>query len=323
MSRQFLKPKIFVSRCLGFAACRWNGETIPDRFVESLKPYASFVTECPEATIGLGIPRDPIRIVLDNNKYRLQQLNTGKDVTADMEKFSEDFLSSMEEVDGFILKDRSPSCGLKDVKVYHSLKPGSSLGKTSGFFAKEVLKRFAHLAVETEMRLTNFNLREDFLTKIFVFAEFRKLKEKPKMSELVRFHASNKLLLMAYSQKELKTLGQVVANHQKKQVNDVFESYGDHLYKAFAGIPRYTSNINVMMHALGYFSKKLSQDEKKFFLNTLEEYRREQAPLSVPLSLLRAYIVRFKEDYLAEQTFFEPYPAGFISVRDSGKGKAR
>jgi len=317
------KPKIFSSRCLGFAACRWNGETIPDRFIESLKPHVSFITECPEATIGLGVPRDPIRIVLEKDKYSLQQLNTGKDVTEEMEKFSKNFVSSIEEVDGFILKDRSPSCGLKDVKVYRSLEPGSSVGKTSGFFAKEVLDKFGHLAVETEMRLTNFNLRENFLTKIFLFAKFRALKAEPDMKGLVRFHAENKLLLMAYNQEELKVMGQIVANHQKKEVDVVFMDYREHLYKALAIPPKYTSNINVMMHALGYFSKKLSSEEKKFFLNTLEEYRREQAPLSVPLSLLRSYIVRFKEDYLMQQTFFEPYPAEFLAVRDSGKGRVR
>lgn len=320
---KFAKPKIFSSRCLGFAACRWNGETIPDLFIENLKPHVTFITECPEATIGLGIPRDPVRIVLEDDNYTLQQLNTGKDVTSKMEKFSKGFVSSIDKIDGFILKDRSPSCGLKDVKVYRSLEPGSSSGKTNGFFAKEVLDKFGHLAVETEMRLTNFNLRENFLTKIFLFANFRKIKVKPKMKDLVQFHAENKLLLMAYNQKELKTMGQIVANHQKKEVSSVFKDYEAHLYSAMAAIPKYTSNINVMMHALGYFSKKLSSEEKRFFLNTLEEYRREQIPLSVPLSILRSYIVRFKEKYLEDQSFFHPYPAEFLAVRDSGKGRAR
>ncbi|MFH1878133.1 MAG: DUF523 and DUF1722 domain-containing protein [Candidatus Omnitrophota bacterium] len=320
---KFIKPKVFSSKCLGFAACRWNGDTIPDRFIESLKPHVNFITECPESAIGLGVPRDPIRIVLENDKYALRQLNTSKDVTKIMEKFSKDFVSAIKETDGFILKDRSPSCGLKDVKVYRSLEPGSSTGKTSGFFAKEVLERFGNLAVETETRLTNFNLRENFLTRIFLSAKFRKLKAKPSMKDLVKFQAENKLLLMAYNQKELKVMGQIVANHDKKEINDVIEDYREHLYKALAGLPKYTSNINVMMHALGYFSKKLSSDEKRFFLNTLEEYRREQAPLSVPLSLLRSYIVRFKEDYLMRQTFFEPYPVEFVAVRDSGKGRAR
>jgi uncharacterized protein YbgA (DUF1722 family)/uncharacterized protein YbbK (DUF523 family) len=317
----FNKPVIFSSKCLGFAACRWNGQVVADSFIEKLKPHVTFITECPECAIGLGVPRDPIRITLDNKKYRLRQLNAGKDVTEDMETFSRNFVSTLGEVDGFILKDRSPSCGIKDVKVYRGLEKGSSIGKASGFFSKEVLEKYPHHPVETEMRLTNFNLREDFLTKIFLSANFRKVQASPAMKDLVQFQAENKLLLMAYSQTEMKELGRIVANHEKKKVDVVFPEYREHLYKALSKPPQYRSNINVIMHALGYFSKELSAEEKRFFLNTLEEYRREQIPLSVPLSLLRSYIVRFEEGYLMRQTFFHPYPKDFQAVTDSGKGR--
>lgn len=179
MKACFLKPNIFVSKCLGFARCRWNGEVIPDEFVERLKPYVNYVTTCPEYEIGLGIPRDPIRIVLKDNSYRLMQLNTGKDVTEKMDTFVSGYVLSLKDIDGFILKDRSPSCGIKDVKVYSSLKLSSPVKKTSGFFGKGILQNFPDTAVETETRLTNFTIREHFLVKIFTVARFRKLKEKP------------------------------------------------------------------------------------------------------------------------------------------------
>jgi uncharacterized protein YbgA (DUF1722 family)/uncharacterized protein YbbK (DUF523 family) len=319
--KENIRPLVFASKCLGFAACRWNGEMIPDRFVEKLKSHVDFITNCPEAEVGLGVPRDPIRIVERPGGYGLMQLNTARDITEQMERFAKGLVASLNDVDGFILKDRSPSCGLKDVKVYRSLERGSSIGKTSGFFAREVLARFGHLVVETEERLTNFNLRENFLTRIFISAKFRKLKETPEMKSLVQFQAENKLLLMAYSQKELRELGKIVANHEKRRMEDVISMYEERLNKALANPPKYRSTINVMMHALGYFSKRLSSEEKRFFLNYLEEYRREQVPLSVPLSLLRSYIVRFDEQYLKQQTFFDPYPKEFVAVRDSGKGR--
>ena len=316
----FERPCIFASKCLGFDACRWNGEMLSDGFVDRLKPHVKFITHCPECDVGLGVPRDPIRITKEGDEYRLRQFNSARDLTEEMEKSSESFLSSIEDVDGFILKDRSPSCGLKDVKVYRDLSPGGPIGKTNGFFAKEVLNRFSYLPVETEMRLTNFNLRENFLTKIFVFAAFRKVKKCGTMKALVEFHSSNKLLFMSYNQSELRQMGPVVANHEKKNIDILFKEYEDHLNRALAGHMKYTSNINVMTHAFGYFSGELSSEEKRFFLNTLEEYRREQVPLSVPVSILRSYIVRFKEEYLSAQTFFKPYPLDFVSVRDSGKG---
>ncbi len=318
-----IKPVIFVSKCLGFEACRWNGGIIPDSFVDKLKEYVSFFTVCPEVEIGLGVPRDPIRIVLFEEEYFLKQLNTGRDVTREMKDFSEGYVSSIEEVDGFILKDRSPSCGLKGVKVYPGMDKSSPVEKTSGFFAGKVKERFPLIPVETEGRLSNFSLREHFLTRIFTQAKFRKIKKSLAIKDLVSFQADNKFLLMAYSQKEMRELGKITANHRKLTSGEVFNDYQLHLAAAMVKPPRYTSAINVMMHALGYFSGRLSKDEKHLFLNYLEEFRREQVPMSVPLSLLRSYVVRFNEVYLMRQSFFSPYPKKLSLVTDSGKGRKR
>ena len=322
MNKGFPRPILFASKCLGFAACRWNGVTIPDKFVAALKPYADFVTACPEAEIGLGIPRDPIRIVYEAGSFKLIQLNTGKDVTSQMKGFSGTLLGGIGKIDGFILKDHSPSCGIKDVKVYPNLKPCSAIKKRAGFFAEDVLEKFPRTAVESEARLSNYAIREQFLTRIFISAKFRELQAAPSMKALVQFHAENKLLLLAYNQKELRAMGKIVANHEKKDPKTVFAEYGEHLYDAFSGRARQASCINVLEHAMGYFSDGLSSDEKKFFLNSLEEFRRDQVTLSVPVNLLRSYIVRFKEEYLAQQTFFEPYPHGLLETVDSGKGRS-
>ncbi len=74
------------------------------------------------------------------------------------------------------------------------------------------------------------------------------------------------------------------------------------------------------MHALGYF-KSLSADEKAYFLDILGKYRAKRVPLSVPVSLLGSWIARFKEPYLAQQTFFSPYPEELVTISDSGKGR--
>jgi uncharacterized protein YbgA (DUF1722 family) len=101
----------------------------------------------------------------------------------------------------------------------------------------------------------------------------------------------------------------------------VIEDYGRHLRKALAVAPRYTSCINVLMHALGYFSEGLSSGEKAFFLDSLEAYREEKIPLSVPVGIVESYIVRFDQAYLREQRFFRPYPEELVKITDSGKGR--
>lgn len=68
------------------------------------------------------------------------------------------------------------------------------------------------------------------------------------------------------------------------------------------------------MHALGYFSKRLSHDEKDFFLDILNEYKEGRIPLLVCLNMIKMWIIRFDQDYLVKQTFFEPYPRDLMHI---------
>ena len=320
--RTFARPNVVVSKCMGFAACRYNGVTIPDAFVQQLEPYVTYHPVCPEVEIGLGVPRDPVRVVLIDDEPRLLQPATGADVTEKMQTFADDHLGSLTDIDGFILKGRSPSCGMKDVKLYRGMERGAAVArKGAGFFGQAVLEQYGHLPVEDEGRLTNFTIREHFLTALFALADFRAVKASGAMGELVRFHTDNKLLLLAYNESQYRVMGPIVANHKKQPAEAVIAAYEEHLWKALARPARRTAGINVLMHALGYFSEKLTSDEKAYFLDALEKYRAEKVPLSVPVSLLGAWITRFKEPYLARQTFFAPYPESLITISDSGKGR--
>ncbi len=91
---------------------------ISSSLVQDLTDYVDFITVCPEVEIGLGIPRDPVRIVRKGDKDHLVQPATGKDFSGEMRDFAISFLSSLPEVDGFILKNRSPTSGIKDAKIY-------------------------------------------------------------------------------------------------------------------------------------------------------------------------------------------------------------
>ncbi|MBD3291227.1 DUF1722 domain-containing protein [candidate division KSB1 bacterium] len=318
----FKKPVVVVSKCLGFAHCRYNGLTISSDVVDKLKEHVDFRTVCPEVEIGLGVPRDPIRIVaVSEADLRLKQPATERDVSDDMNRFADSFLNSVPEADGFILKNRSPSCGIGDVKVYPGTGKVTPQSRTKGFFGAKVWEKFPMLPIEDEGRLMNFKIRENFFTKLFTLSKFKDVSASGKMKNLVQFHSSNKLLLMANNQKELRILGRIVANPEKKKFDDVIRNYHEHLFQAFLRPARYPSNINVLMHAMGYFSKQLNSEEKAYFLDILEQYRIGKIPLSVPVSLIRSWIIRFKNDYLKQQTFFEPYPVALMEITDSGKGR--
>ena len=312
--RDFVRPKVVVSKCLEFDHCRYNGDMIHSPVVAKLKEHVDFIPVCAEMEIGLGVPRNPVRIVLDKGEQRLVQPATGKDVTEDMETFCTSFLDSIGDVDGFILKFRSPSCGLKDVKVYPSAGKSGAVKKTSGYFGEAVLKRYFNLPIEDEGRLRNSRIKEHFMTKLFVFADFREIKAKGSMKDLVRFHTENKYLFMAYNQAELRKLGTIVANKEKKPFDELILEYEEHLSRAFSKPPKYTSSINVLMHALGHFSDKLSNAEKALFFDWIQKYREGKTSLCPAINTIRSWIVRFEDQYLINQTFFRPYPEDLMEI---------
>lgn len=297
--------------------------TIASPFVRRLRDFADLVPVCPEVEIGLGVPRDPIRIVESDGKRRLLQPATDREVTRDMELFADKFLSKLDGVDGFVLKSRSPSCGLKDVKVYPGAGPKLSpaTGKGTGFFGGAVLERFPGLAAEDEGRLDNLEIREHFLSRLWALAGLRDAGKAGRMEALVAFHSRRKLQLMAASQKELRSLGRIVANAERKPWDQVFGDYASGFRAALSRRPRFSANVNVLMHALGYFKDGLSPAEKRFFLDQLESYRRGRLPLGAVLGVMRSWIARFGEGYLAGQAFFEPFPEGLADLSDSGKGR--
>jgi uncharacterized protein YbgA (DUF1722 family)/uncharacterized protein YbbK (DUF523 family) len=313
-----VKPVVVVSQCLGFAAVRYNGAILRDDFVRALTDHVRVVQVCPEVAIGLGVPRDPIRLVGNISSKRLVQPATGRDLTDSMRQYAEQFLANAGPVDGFILKSRSPSCGIKDVKVHAPAPAENVVGKSTGMFAETVLQRFPG-PVEDEGRLTNAKLRHHFLVRLFASARLRAVADRRAMADLVRFHTAYKYQLMAYSQRGLVTLGRFVANAESAPVATVLSHYTENFWRITGEPPRSTGTRNALMHVFGYVSDRLTARERKHFLGLLEDYRAERATLAALIALLQSWVVRFEEPYLAGQIFFDPYPRALLTLGDTGR----
>ena len=141
------------------------------------------------------------------------------------------------------------------------------------------------------------------------------------MNVLIDFHTTHKLMLMGYNQQQMRVLGKIVANQERLSLGDVAQNYEAHLKLALAKAPKFPSMINVLLHAFGGFSEVLSKNEKQFFLDTLEEYRDERVPLSVPVYMLRTWAIQHQNSYLLQQIFMNPYPRELVEITDSGKGR--
>lgn len=320
VDRQFATPRVAMSACLELEACRYNGQSIPDSFIERLLEHIDLVPVCPEVDIGLGVPRPSVRLVADGDQTKMIQPETDRDLTDSMHAFSEKFLDGLGDVDGFILKSGSPTCGIKGVKVYAAAEDAPPTRNEPGLFARHVLDRHGDLAVESEGRLRNYPIRHHYLTRLYAFADLRQLAERPRVSRLSDFQRRHKHLLMTYDQNKMRELGTIAANPDDRDPDDLYTAYRDLFHEALSEPPTRAAYINSLTHMYGHFKDDLSDTERREFGEMLDEYRDHRLPLHAILAVLRSWCSRFEYAYFADQSLLEPYPRELIQMRDSGKG---
>jgi len=315
------KPKVLVSRCLTFEKCRYDGGIVNDDFITALKPHVEFITLCPEVEIGLGVPRQWLSLVKEEDHFILYQRATGLDFTEAIETYAEETFQKHSDADGFILKGRSPSCGIGDVKFYPSKDNKIQGGKGTGIFGALAQLHYKNFPIESEGRLRNFQIRESFLTKLYTVFRYRTVQEAKKMKLLIEFHAQHKYLLQSYSDNGMRVLGKICANHDNLPVEAVIELYFKELLKVFNEEQKYTKNINILDHCFGFVSEFLKKAEKDYYFDIIKQYRQGKLPLSVPINIIRSWAIKHEADYLLQQYFFTPYPIDLLDISDSGKGR--
>ncbi|WP_448587240.1 DUF1722 domain-containing protein [Thermocrinis sp.] len=301
-------PRLVVSACLAGDFVRYDGGTVKDPFVEKLLSYCEVIKVCPEVSIGLGVPRSKVLIYWEGSEPKLFQPSSGRDLTEHMLRFSEEFLGNLEEVDGFLLKGKSPSCGVSNNTISYKDPQGKVFShRTKGMFAKRVLERFQDLPVEDEKRLRDEKVRRHFLLRLFALADLREsLKEINSVSQLMEFHRRNKYILMLHSQTKLKEMGRLVAT--SNDLRQTLSEYSRLFRLTLKRSPSKGQFINTFTHIYGHLSSKLNQGEKSHFFSLLEDFKRDLVDYRTILELLRSWSYRFEEKYLQTQTIFEPYP---------------
>ena len=178
--------RLGVSSCLLGQEVRFNGGHVrDDLLLSTLGHYVQWVPVCPEVEVGMGIPRENIRLVGESENPRLVAPKSGTDYTEVMKEWSSGRLEELKDecLHGYILKKDSPSCGLFRTRVYKGDGPASRNGR--GLFAGQLVNRFPMLPVEEEGRLRDPKLRENFIGKVFAYQRLGGLiSNDPKASDL-------------------------------------------------------------------------------------------------------------------------------------------
>ncbi len=305
------KIKVGISACLLGQKVRYDGQHKLDHYLrDTMGKYMEWVPVCPEVEMGLPVPRESMRLVGDPASPRLLTGRTGKDHTEAMLTWTSRRLDELakEGLCGFVFKSRSPSSGIRGVKVYGG--DGIPAGTGAGLFGGAFMARFPLLPVEDDGRLHDPGLRENFIERVFVVRRWQDfLADGGTRKGLVDFHTRHKYLIMSHSPEHLRILGRLVAAAKSRPPKELQEEYLLNLMAGLKLMATVRKNVNVLQHVLGYFKSKLTADEKQEVLEVIEEYRAGYVPLVVPVVLLRHFVRKYDEPYLGEQLYLNPHPA--------------
>ena len=296
------RPRVGVSSCLLGEPVRFNGGHSRCRFLtDELGPYVDWVPYCPEMEIGLGAPRETLRLTVDAH---LVSRSGGDDHTTAMAA-----LPLPAGLDGYVFKAKSPSCGIHGIPRYApSGQPSDHRGR--GVFAQRVIARFPLLPAEDEGRLNDAVLREEFTERVFAFARLRELLSSPwEPRDLVSFHARHKLQLLAHDPPRYRAAGRIVAaaGSVPREVTEL--AYRDVFQAAMTTRASRGRNANALHHAFGRIGRGLGPERRSDLVARIESYRRGADPLSVPVAILAHYASDGELPWLAGQSYLEPFPA--------------
>ena len=143
--------------------------------------------------------------------------------------------------------------------------------------------------------------------RLFTMEKFEHIKKTNDIKKLVHFHTINKYLLMAYDQKNLKILGNLVANKNKNSKNSIFNEYEIYLKLTLQGEPTIPSIVNVLNKIYSHFKKKFTREEKLLFLKTIQDYKDKKITLGEILNHVDEFIQKYENSYLKRQTFYLLY----------------
>ena len=271
--------------------------------------HFEWVPVCPEVELGLGTPRETMRLQQGESGIRMVMLKSGRDLTAPMSAYAHGRVRQLEAEDlsGYLLKSDSPSCGLLRVRVYAASGMPSRTGR--GLFAEALAEHFPLLPIEEEGRLCDPKLRENWVERVFAY---RRLKDlwalRWTVRDLVAFHTAHKLTVLSHSPAAYTRLGRLVAGASAMSRPELRRRYHEGLMQALSILATRGRHANVLQHMAGYFKKQLDEDSRRELGSLIDDYRRGEVPLIVPVTLLKHYVRRYEVSYLAGQVYLNPHP---------------
>lgn len=302
--------RIGVSSCLLGRAVRWDGGHKRDVFLtEQLASFVEWVPVCPEVEIGMGAPREPIRLVAGRGRagIRLLAEHSGTDWSEPMRAWARRRVRALEalELHGFVLKSGSPSCGRERVRVWNATGRAERRGR--GLFAEALLAAAPALPVEEEGRLADPAAREHWLERVFAYRRLRTLfAGRWTRGELAEFHAAHALQLRAHSPRHAAALDRLVAGASRLGPAALRERYVAGFLEALRQRATPRRHAHVLERVLAQLGVRLHGRDRRALASLVADYERGRVPLIAPIARIRRHVDRLGLADLAGQVYLDP-----------------
>ena len=304
------KIPVGVSECLMGRAVRFDGGHKHNLYItETLAEYFELLPACPEVAIGLGVPRKPVRIIVTDQGARVRGVeNPGLDVTDALAAQAKENAQAWPDLGGYIFMQNSPSCGVFAVKRYDT--SGRLLGAEGrGAYAQKLIELLPLLPVEEAGRLCDLSLRDNFITRVYAYYDWRQsVGTEPTAEKLIHFYSRYKYQVMAHSVASYAAIGKLLSDLSRRPAKDIADEFIRLFMGALSNIAGRKGNTNTMMHLRGYLRWRLSPADNEELNHLIDAYRQGEVPLSVPLALLKHHLSVLDDPYLQQQTFWSPHP---------------
>lgn len=307
------RPRVGISACVLGELVRFDRGHKRDAFVtDVLGELVDFVSVCPEMEVGMGAPRPTLRLLHDANAgIRMVETKEGIDHTDSMNSWAKNRCDELvkEDLDGFVLQGKSPSCGMERVKVYRDTGVPHS-ESSSGLFAAALLKRHPALVVEEAQRLKDHRLRDNFCFRLFAMRRAKELfRSEWRNGDVVSFHTKEKMALLARGRPAYTTIGQLVARVSEYARADFSKEYLALFHEALQPLPTRGRLLDAMQHLAGHFKEDLLPLERAEFFDAMQEFDAGRLPMSAVARLLRVLAARHGRDWVADQSLLRPAPS--------------
>lgn len=311
-----VRLRLGVSSCLLGEGVRPNGAHKRDHWIaDRIGPMVEWIAVCPEVEAGLGVPRERIQLeAAGGDGIAVRGLDSRRDYTEQILRWARARIDQLDldNLDGYLLKSRSPSCGVEGVPVFED---EVEVGRARGRFAQALLDRDPALPICNEVDLQVPELRRHFLERTQARARWRALVSTlpdapaPREAAVALFLARHELLLVCREQ-ELPPLGDCACDLA------ALRAVGQEFGLRMAAVPTVSGHVR----ALAFLHDALdtvSTSERLGLALLVRDVEAGNLDVEVPRQLARGLLLRSGEAHLMAQHYVDPVPLRTLAASDS------